>query len=237
MIRVYIKNKKCGTEEFFKLIGTNSKVAVIRSCYNEKQALLSELREALKGEVDENTLAKRLVEFTKAGVIDRISYNENNSTVTVYRVTQKSIDVIPILNAMESFYEEHGIHRKAAEGEELGSYVWIYYLRQILGSKWNSRIIWLLFVLRKMRFNELKDSIEGISFKMLSQQLKLLEAEGIVRREEIDDIMPHTEYSLTNTGSELYTILLAIAEWDSKHIRSKMSDDERADRINFDMPI
>jgi DNA-binding HxlR family transcriptional regulator len=50
------------------------------------------------------------------------------------------------------------------------------------------------------RFGMLRRSIEGISEKMLSQTLKTLEEEGLVRRREWDEKPPHVEYSLTEAG-------------------------------------
>ena len=235
MVRVFIQNKKCGIEEFFKLVGTDSKVATVMACCKGRSLTLPELRDTLGDEVDDNALAKRLMEFTRAGVIDRVSFSGGGTAETHYRVTQKSVDMLPALNAMQRFYET--CHTPEPGEEESGPYAWMEYVRQLLGSKWNARIIWLLFVLRRMRFGELKDSIEGVSFKMLTQQLKLLENAGVVRREEIDDVVLHTEYSLTRKGEDLYGVLLEISLWDGKHVRAKLNPDEKNDRIHFDLSL
>lgn len=64
-----------------------------------------------------------------------------------------------------------------------------------------------------MRFNELRRKIEGVSERMLSQTLKLLEEDGFVDRKAFDVVPPHVEYSLTPFGQEVSKRVRELASW------------------------
>ncbi|HUN23659.1 MAG TPA: helix-turn-helix domain-containing protein [Anaerolineales bacterium] len=87
-----------------------------------------------------------------------------------------------------------------------------------IGGKWKPIILYLLFQ-RKSRFSELKRSIPGITQKMLTQQLRELEQDGIVNREIFPVIPPQVEYSLTEKGQSLSPILLAMESWGNANLR------------------
>lgn len=65
----------------------------------------------------------------------------------------------------------------------------------------------------KQRFNELKRKIGGISDKMLSQTLQVLEADGFVLREVLPVVPPHVDYSLSQTGVEIAHHVEALTDW------------------------
>lgn len=87
-----------------------------------------------------------------------------------------------------------------------------------IGGKWKPVIIWLLLLNEVMRFNELDKAINGISQKMLSQQLKGLEKLKIVDRKSYPVIPPKVEYSLTKKGKSLKGILTKIMEWSNLNL-------------------
>ncbi len=88
---------------------------------------------------------------------------------------------------------------------------------EILGGKWKGLI---LFHLRSetRRFNELKRLIPDISQRMLTKQLRELEADEIVHRKIFQEIPPKVEYSLTNFGITLTPVLKALHEWGIEYI-------------------
>lgn len=211
MVRVFIKNGPCGAEEFFKSLGTESKTYVLQDCFEKNSVTFQELRDELRDIMDESTLSKRLTELTNMGLLDKVRYANMPPVRTVYRVTQKAIDLNSVFEAMRDFHSQWG-------PAESGCIItWIACTKKLLGSRWNARIIWLLFVLRSVRFNELKNSIEGVSFKMLTQQLRYLECEGVILRKDFHENPPHIEYSLTKKGDTLYEIMLLIAKWNSQY--------------------
>ena len=81
----------------------------------------------------------------------------------------------------------------------------------VIGGKWVILIIREL-IQGKKRFSELENEL-GASSKMISQRLKELEKNGIVRRTVIPDVPPKVEYTLTEKGESLNKILDAMAEW------------------------
>lgn len=87
----------------------------------------------------------------------------------------------------------------------------------IIGGKWKPIILWILFQ-EKRRFSQLKKFIPKITQKMLTQQLRELEHDGIVHREVYPVVPPQVEYSLTEKGYSLAPILQAMEEWGNTNI-------------------
>jgi DNA-binding HxlR family transcriptional regulator len=63
------------------------------------------------------------------------------------------------------------------------------------------------------RWSELRRVVEGVSEKMLAQTLQTLERDGFVRREAAPVIPPRVEYSLTDRGREVVSLMLPLMEW------------------------
>jgi DNA-binding HxlR family transcriptional regulator len=87
----------------------------------------------------------------------------------------------------------------------------------VFGGKWKPLILWWLQD-RTWRFAELRRQIPGITEKMLTQQLRELEADGIVRRRVYATVPPKVEYSLTEYGLSLKRALRAICDWGRIHM-------------------
>ena len=81
------------------------------------------------------------------------------------------------------------------------------------GDKWSMFTILLLGQHQKMRFNELRCQITGISQRMLAVTLRSLEENGIASRTVYPEIPPRVEYELTTLGEGLLTRLLSLASW------------------------
>ncbi|AND83564.1 transcriptional regulator [Clostridium tyrobutyricum] len=86
----------------------------------------------------------------------------------------------------------------------------------IIGGKWKSLIIWHLAE-KTMRFNELKRSMPHITQKMLTQQLRSLEKDGLINRVVYNQVPPKVEYSLTSYGKDLLPILSVLCSWGVKY--------------------
>ena len=82
-----------------------------------------------------------------------------------------------------------------------------------IGGKWKSVVLWYLKN-KTLRFAELKKQIPDITEKMLSLQLKALEADGLIKR-KVYGVKPpvRVEYSLTEFGKTLIPALDAVAKW------------------------
>ena len=83
---------------------------------------------------------------------------------------------------------------------------------ELIGGKYKALILWHLSQ-GILRFSELRQVIKGATPKMLTQQLRELEANGLVHREVYPVIPPKVEYSLTETGRSLMPVLVAMRDW------------------------
>jgi DNA-binding HxlR family transcriptional regulator len=88
----------------------------------------------------------------------------------------------------------------------------------IVGGKWKVLILWRLHP-QTRRFGELKRLVTGISEKMLIQQLREMEADGIVQRKVYHEVPPRVEYSLTRFGVSLNDALEPLCEWGERHMK------------------
>ncbi|MGN8056053.1 winged helix-turn-helix transcriptional regulator [Pedobacter sp. 22163] len=86
----------------------------------------------------------------------------------------------------------------------------------IVGNKWKPIIVYVLQK-RKVRFGQLDALIPLITRKVLTEQLKELEDDGVIVREAFSEIPPRVEYSLTEKGLELLPILNSIILWNEKY--------------------
>lgn len=97
----------------------------------------------------------------------------------------------------------------------------ITYTLSIVGGKWKWLMLYKLSEHRVLRYGELKRALPPITHKMLSQQLKELELEQLIHREEYHQIPPKVEYSLTNKGKTLLPILACMSKWGKENGPSK----------------
>ncbi|PKR51688.1 winged helix-turn-helix transcriptional regulator [Thalassospira marina] len=84
---------------------------------------------------------------------------------------------------------------------------------KMLEGRWKLVILFHLFGGQVKRFSELERAIDGISQKMLIQQLRQMEADGIVRRIVYHQVPPKVEYCLTDWGQSLCPALDALLKW------------------------
>jgi DNA-binding HxlR family transcriptional regulator len=96
----------------------------------------------------------------------------------------------------------------------------------VISKKWTLLIINALGNYGKLRFNSLMKELGDISPKTLSDTLKALQAEGLVKKESFNEIPPRVEYSLTEDGKELRKNIIPLLEWAAK--REKTSKRKNA---------
>ena len=104
----------------------------------------------------------------------------------------------------------------------------------VFGGKWKALILWWLQE-RTWRFAELRRQIPGITEKMLTQQLRELEADGIVDRRIYPTVPPKVEYSLTEYGRSLKRALREICDWGRNHMEriGAVETGHQRDRVPF----
>jgi DNA-binding HxlR family transcriptional regulator len=87
----------------------------------------------------------------------------------------------------------------------------------VVGGKWKPIVLWQLAP-GPRRFGELRRLVTGISEKMLIQQLREMEGDGIVARKDYREIPPRVEYSLTDFGVSLAGALRPLCDWGREHM-------------------
>lgn len=88
---------------------------------------------------------------------------------------------------------------------------------QLIGNKWKLLIIRNLVYNDKQRFGEFLKSIPAISKKVLTDNLRALEDDGLIDRQVFAEVPPRVEYSLTALGKSLKPILDAMFDWGTEY--------------------
>jgi len=83
---------------------------------------------------------------------------------------------------------------------------------EIIGGKWKGVILWHLCH-KTLRFSQLRRRLQGVTQKMLTQQLRELERDGLVNRKVYAEVPPRVEYSLTDLGRTLEPTLRQLCDW------------------------
>lgn len=86
----------------------------------------------------------------------------------------------------------------------------------LIGGKWKALILWYLGE-NTVRFSGLRKALPRITQKMLTQQLRELEEDGLVDRHVYTQVPPRVEYRLTAAGKSLLPILATLCEWGGKY--------------------
>jgi DNA-binding HxlR family transcriptional regulator len=94
------------------------------------------------------------------------------------------------------------------------------YTLSIVSGKWKLKIIYVLVCMGTVRYGMFKKSIDGITHKMLSSQLKELESEEIILRNEYPQVPPKVEYTLSEKGKSLIPLVISMCDWGKEHGRN-----------------
>ncbi|MEW2527674.1 helix-turn-helix domain-containing protein [Streptomyces sp. NPDC047071] len=96
----------------------------------------------------------------------------------------------------------------------------------VVGGKWKPLILWALYAGGTLRFGELRRHVHGVSEKMLIQQLREMETDGIVHREVYREVPPKVEYSLTELGQSLNRALEPLGLWGDANMAHLVANQE-----------
>ena len=89
----------------------------------------------------------------------------------------------------------------------------------LIGKKWHPVIVHRLLQSGPSGFNELKEDVDGISSKVLSESLEDLQENGLVDRAVVNEQPFRVQYSLTARGNSLEPVITAMADWGQAHLR------------------
>lgn len=87
---------------------------------------------------------------------------------------------------------------------------------ELIGGKWKGLVLYHLMN-GTARFNELKRHVGSVTQRMLTKQLRELEADGLIDRKVYPVVPPKVEYSLTEKGESLRPIVMALRAWGLEH--------------------
>ncbi|MGI8451128.1 MAG: winged helix-turn-helix transcriptional regulator [Streptosporangiaceae bacterium] len=88
----------------------------------------------------------------------------------------------------------------------------------IVFSRWTTPILWALHEFGRQRFVELERLIGTITPKVLTQRLRQLERDGLVRRTYYAEIPPRVEYEISDLGRSLAPLFASLARWSGAHL-------------------
>jgi DNA-binding HxlR family transcriptional regulator len=104
---------------------------------------------------------------------------------------------------------------------------------EIISNKWSALVLYALAD-GTLRYGEVRRRIEGISQKMLTQTLRQLERDGLVRRDVTPSVPPIVDYSLTPLGDTLINTMTHLKLWTAEHYPHVEKAREKYDRANSD---
>ncbi len=103
---------------------------------------------------------------------------------------------------------------------EATSYCPVSTTLDLIGGKYKALILWHLAD-GKLRFSQLTKRISKATPKMLTQQLREMEAQNLIHREVYPVVPPKVEYSLTDLGRSLMPVLVAMRDWGAEYLHAQ----------------
>ncbi|SHL49754.1 transcriptional regulator, HxlR family [Pseudonocardia thermophila] len=106
----------------------------------------------------------------------------------------------------------------------------------IVFSRWTTPILWALNAEGPLRFVELQRRLGSITPKVLTQRLRQLERDGLVRRTQHLEVPPRVEYEITDLGRSLAPAFHTLAEWVDRHLADVEAARKSYDDAGLPMP-
>ncbi|WP_316224408.1 MULTISPECIES: helix-turn-helix domain-containing protein [unclassified Bradyrhizobium] len=101
------------------------------------------------------------------------------------------------------------------------------------GNRWSFGVIHTLGVYGQLRHAEIGRRMHGVTQRMLTRTLRHLERDGLVVRRDFEEVVPHVEYALSDTGLELLVRMVPLWTWIVENVDSFRNARETFDRAHF----
>ena len=102
---------------------------------------------------------------------------------------------------------------------------------ELIGGKWKALILWHLSF-KTLRFSQLQRRLTDVTQKMLTQQLRELERDGLVHRQVYAEVPPRVEYSLTELGNSVVPILQQMCQWGKDYLEQPRTQPKSATALS-----
>ncbi|WP_138418747.1 winged helix-turn-helix transcriptional regulator [Aquibacillus sediminis] len=163
----------------------------------------------LTPKITQQTLTNKLRELEENGLVHRETYPVIPPKVE-YSLTEQGESLLPILDMLYDWGRDHLKHMTEKVD---GIYSEKRLTLSVIEGKWKLSILCHLGLKGTKRFGELRKLIPNVTKKMLTNQLRELEDDGLLHREAYPVVPPKVEYSLTKQGESLFPILKAMEDW------------------------
>lgn len=107
---------------------------------------------------------------------------------------------------------------------------------EVVFSRWTTPILWLLQNRGPLRFNAIRDALETVTAKTLTQRLRQLERDGLITRTYYPEVPPRVEYEITELGLSLSPAFRLLVGWSTDHMPSVHEARTRYDQAGRPMP-
>lgn len=101
---------------------------------------------------------------------------------------------------------------------------------EIVFGRWTAHVLWVLGEHGRLRFNELRALLPGVTPKVLTERLRRLERDGLVTRTYHAEVPPRVEYESTELARTLAPLFRQLTEWNSAHLHEVHAAQLRYDR-------
>jgi len=98
---------------------------------------------------------------------------------------------------------------------------------ELIGGKWKGLVLYHLLQ-GTMRFSEIRRKVPGVTQRMLTRQLRELEAAGLILRTVYAEVPPRVDYALTAKGETLRPVILALRDWGRNHLQTRREPEKEA---------
>lgn len=206
----------CEVDATLSVIGGRWKPVIIFQLLQNGMMRFGALRKEIEG-ITERMLTKQLRELEGDQIVHRKVYAEVPPRVE-YSLTEYGRSLKPIMISMRDWGAEHAggeIHHPFGCSVEA--------TLSVIGGRWKPIIIFKLLQHDVLRFGAMRKEIDGITERMLTNQLRELEKDAVIKRKVYAEVPPRVEYSLNEYGHSLEPIMTSMRTWGAQHMEALKS--------------